>query len=146
MVWMFHKYLVSFNVRIFRNYLKPLWIRFIIIQSYKNSIQLFKICIVESSSTSLNKNKIFWPFVTPRMNIMLWLISKTSTLAKRKFSWWAKKRWILQSQFRRGRGKSYLFDIFFRKSKGPNLKNLIHTLRFQFKRIGKCWTSNSSLF
>ena len=74
----------------------------------------------ESFSTSLNKNKIFWPFVIQSRNIMLWLIPKTSTLAKRKVSWWAKKRWILQSQFRRSRGKSYLFDIFFRNRKGPN--------------------------
>ena len=102
-------------------------------------------CIEESSSISLNKNKIFWPFVTQRMNIMLWLIQKTSTLAKRKFSWWAKKRWILQSQFRGGRGKSYLFDIFFRKSIGPN-KIFSDTLRFQLKSIGKCWTFYSSLF
>ena len=69
----------------------------------------------------LNKNKIFWPFVMQSRNIMLWLIPKTSTLAKRKVSWWAKKRWIFQSQFRGSRGKSYLFDIFFRDSKGLNI-------------------------
>ena len=126
----------------FRNYLNPLWFQsstyHSIIQYWRRLFNLFiaqkqyfvtlsssKICIVESSSTILNKNKIFWPFVTRRMNMMLWLIQKTSTLAKRKFSWWAKKRWILHSQFRGGRGKSYLFDIYFRKSKGPNKKFLI---------------------
>ena len=88
----------------------------------------------KSFSTSSNKNHIFWPFHhskyilkkafqlnwtktnfltlcdTEQWYTMLWLIPNTSTLAKRKVSWWAKKRWILQSQFRRSRGKSYLFD------------------------------------
>ena len=88
---------------------------------YFLTLSSFKIHTEESFSFSLNKNKIFWPFVMQSRNIMLWLIPKTSTLAKRKVSWWAKKRWIFQSQFRGSRGKSYLFDIFFRDSKGLNI-------------------------